>query len=238
MEIAPTICRKRLTRFGATFSADNAARLFLEYNASPAHRTANRKSVTESGHRTRRGLLADIGATDYTGIEEKFQHELDRWHNAGEISDELYAAALPYGALGGSRPGDAGHDRRGEPEIRVHGSDGPGAGGQEVTPSDRTGRGLARPRAEVSGAPTFFSQLERTIEQKMPAKASPAQVLAIVGNPQNMVKADEVKWTGLREWLAGQKGPVTRQQDGITWRQARLPVVYQFRIPNSIDYLN
>jgi N12 class adenine-specific DNA methylase len=72
---------------------------------------------------------------------------------------------------------------------------------------------LSRPKSVAYPAgPVWFSQLEKTLESKMPAKASPAQVAAIVGNPQNGVKADEVQWTGLRPWLQEQKGPVTKQQ--------------------------
>jgi hypothetical protein len=39
--------------------------------------------------------------------------------------------------------------------------------------------------------PGFYSQLQRTIEQKMPAKASPEQISGIIGNPQSGVKPDE-----------------------------------------------
>jgi hypothetical protein len=58
----------------------------------------------------------------------------------------------------------------------------------------------------------FYSQLERVIAEKMPAKVSPAQALAILQNPQHGVKADELKWTGLADWLKQQKGTLTRQQ--------------------------
>ncbi len=60
--------------------------------------------------------------------------------------------------------------------------------------------------------PGFYSQLERTIESKAPNKASPSQIANIINNPQNGVKPDEVKWTGLGDWLAQQNGPVTKQQ--------------------------
>jgi hypothetical protein len=60
-------------------------------------------------------------------------------------------------------------------------------------------------------APTFYSQLGRTIKQKMPARASVAQVRALITNPQSGVKADEVKWTGFDDFLAG-KESVTKQE--------------------------
>lgn len=47
--------------------------------------------------------------------------------------------------------------------------------------------------------PIFYSQLERTIEGKMPAKAYPAQIMAIVKGGK--VKGEEIKWSGIETWL-------------------------------------
>jgi 2'-5' RNA ligase len=60
--------------------------------------------------------------------------------------------------------------------------------------------------------PGFYSALERAIEAKMPAKASAEQVHAIVSNPQNGVKPDELKWVDLPSWLSQQKGAITKQE--------------------------
>jgi hypothetical protein len=60
-------------------------------------------------------------------------------------------------------------------------------------------------------APGFYSQLQRVIETKMPAKASVAQTIAIVKNPANGVKADELTWSGFEAWAMKQQGPITRQ---------------------------
>jgi predicted GNAT family acetyltransferase len=56
----------------------------------------------------------------------------------------------------------------------------------------------------------FYSGLQKTIDEKMPAKASPQQILSIVNNPQN-AKADEVKWSNLAGFLEG-KTSVTKQE--------------------------
>jgi hypothetical protein len=56
----------------------------------------------------------------------------------------------------------------------------------------------------------FYSGLQKTIDEKMPAKASPQQILSIVNNPQN-AKADEVKWSNLAGFLEG-KQSVTKQE--------------------------
>ena len=67
-------------------------------------------------------------------------------------------------------------------------------------------------------APGFFSQLERVIDAKMPAKASAAQVRAIIGNPQSGVKPEEVKWTGLDDYLRTVQN-VTKE-DVLNWLKA------------------
>lgn len=63
------------------------------------------------------------------------------------------------------------------------------------------GAPLASRPAIGSVAPSeFYSQLERTIEAKMPNAASPAQVLAIIDPARGSgVKEEEIKWTGTRE---------------------------------------
>jgi hypothetical protein len=56
----------------------------------------------------------------------------------------------------------------------------------------------------------FYSGLQKTIDEKMPAKASPQQILSIVNNPQN-AKPEEVKWSNLAGFLEG-KQSVTKQE--------------------------
>jgi N12 class adenine-specific DNA methylase len=77
-------------------------------------------------------------------------------------------------------------------------------------------------------APGFYSQLARTVEQKMKGPSSPSQLLSTLRNPQNGVKPDELKWTGLETWLEDQKGkPVTPKQvqDYLKENQVRLEEV-------------
>jgi hypothetical protein len=56
----------------------------------------------------------------------------------------------------------------------------------------------------------FYSGLQKVVSEKMPAKASPQQVLAIVNNPQN-AKPEEVKWSNIAGFLEG-KQSVTKQE--------------------------
>ena len=61
-----------------------------------------------------------------------------------------------------------------------------------------------------TGERGFYSGLQKTIDEKMPAKASPQQILSIVNNPQN-AKPEEVKWSNLAGFLEG-KQSVTKQE--------------------------
>jgi hypothetical protein len=54
----------------------------------------------------------------------------------------------------------------------------------------------------------FYSQLRRTVDAKMPARASVAQVLGILKG--GSVKEDELEWSGIREWLQMQSRPSSR----------------------------
>lgn len=61
-------------------------------------------------------------------------------------------------------------------------------------------------------APPFYSQLAKTVGEKFTGSSMPAaQLAAILRNPQNGVKADELKWTGLDDYLKG-KSRVTKQE--------------------------
>lgn len=63
---------------------------------------------------------------------------------------------------------------------------------------------------QSANAPIFHSVLQRSIEDKMPEKASPLQVRNIA---YQYAKKDEVKWTGLDDFLDSKKGqPVTKQE--------------------------
>ena len=58
--------------------------------------------------------------------------------------------------------------------------------------------------------PVYYSQLARTIEQKFSGEQMPAdQLSAILRSPQSGVKADELKWSGLDDFLKG-KGRVSK----------------------------
>lgn len=60
-------------------------------------------------------------------------------------------------------------------------------------------------------APVFYSQLTKSIEDMPQGKGSPEQWKGIIKNlSQKGVKAEEIDWSGVNEWLDDQKGTVTK----------------------------
>lgn len=80
----------------------------------------------------------------------------------------------------------------------------------------------------ANAAPTYFSQLRRTVESKVPNKATPAQVLATLRNPQNSIKAEEIEWSGVEQFVEGKdkidKAELLRHLDDTS------PVVGEVRL--------
>jgi broad specificity phosphatase PhoE/2'-5' RNA ligase len=68
--------------------------------------------------------------------------------------------------------------------------------------------------------PGFYSQMERTLEDKLPNKVAPQQVMGILSNPQSGVKPDEVKWSGIGEWLKEQKKPYVTKHEVLDFVRA------------------
>ena len=61
---------------------------------------------------------------------------------------------------------------------------------------------------QVGNDKWYYSNLERTITDKMPNAASVEQIQGML---RGKVKADELKWTGLDDWLGEQTGKVSKQ---------------------------
>ena len=59
--------------------------------------------------------------------------------------------------------------------------------------------------------PTFYSAVDRTIQNARQEKATPDQWLGMLRNAPG-VKPEEMQWLGLDDWLTDQKGQVTKQQ--------------------------
>ncbi len=74
-------------------------------------------------------------------------------------------------------------------------------------------RGLKQLNAEMQRpppAPPFYSAVAKAIENVSQAKASPDQWLGMLKNARG-VKAEELQWLGVEDWLKEQKGAITKQ---------------------------
>lgn len=72
----------------------------------------------------------------------------------------------------------------------------------------------ARKLTKKDLAPIWYSQMERTLEQKLPNSGTPESFLQIIEGFQKKgeFKREEIEWIGLKEWLANRKGKATKQQ--------------------------
>ena len=71
------------------------------------------------------------------------------------------------------------------------------------------------------------------VAQQFPRRADPLVLQAIVTNPQNRIKADEVRWSGLLAWADSQPaGPIEkRQSNGLLQEQAEVQFEEQTPAP-------
>src|ERR1700744_1511414 len=61
--------------------------------------------------------------------------------------------------------------------------------------------------------PPFYSALTRAIEDVKLTRAPAKDWLGLIDNPRNKgVKQEEIDWSGVKQWLGAQTGPVTRDQ--------------------------
>ncbi len=77
-------------------------------------------------------------------------------------------------------------------------------------PVSRSQEDLGQPL--FASAPAFYSKLERFIEARMPTTADSAAVAAMIELPTSGVKKDEIKSSGIRQWLASRGDKVKRQE--------------------------
>lgn len=82
--------------------------------------------------------------------------------------------------------------------------------------------------------PTFYSSVQRAVDNAKLNKASPEQWLATLKNLP-AVKPEEVKWLGLEDWLKAHKGPVTKDEVSAYVRANQIEVneVHHGYAPNE-----
>lgn len=80
-------------------------------------------------------------------------------------------------------------------------------GGVEGFGRGQKGQGSLFEEQEKYGtnAPVFYSQLQRTIAEKMPNSAPVSMVKALIDPSKGNVKAEDVEWSGINEFLQGKE---------------------------------
>jgi DNA repair protein RadC len=82
----------------------------------------------------------------------------------------------------------------------------------QIEGGDTGGSKVQEPRAGYgTESPIFYSQLQRTIQEKMPNTAPAAMVKNLLDPSKGNVKAEEVEWSGINDFLAG-KEKVTKAE--------------------------
>lgn len=56
----------------------------------------------------------------------------------------------------------------------------------------------------------FYSKLAQVIEAKMPVRADAKAVRGMIGNQSSGVKPEEIKWSGINQWLEGKEGLIEK----------------------------
>lgn len=88
----------------------------------------------------------------------------------------------------------------------------PGETAEPPVAREPTAPFAAQTRPESAPAPMFFSALQRAVEARMPVRAVPQQVASIAKTAPG-VKPDEIKWSGLDDFLRERQGrPVTKDE--------------------------
>jgi len=92
---------------------------------------------------------------------------------------------------------------------------------------------------DVVTAPIFYSQMQKVLEKKLPNSSSPETLKTLVSGwaQKGEFKADELKWSGLDEFLAGKTGKVTKQEvlDYLKANQVEIREVTKGVYPNRYE---
>jgi hypothetical protein len=109
---------------------------------------------------------------------------------------QSYRERVPYAALEGAEvlpAGDAPVAGNGDANAAPRGA-------SRGTQGNVGRRGQAMPDAAPADAPPFYMKSAQVLDAKIQGKAAtPDQVRAILKNPQNGIKAEELKWTGIEQ---------------------------------------
>lgn len=79
------------------------------------------------------------------------------------------------------------------------------ASGVAIHPREAQQMSAPMPQREA-----FYSKLTQVIEAKMPVRADAKAVRGMIGNQSSGVKAEEIKWSGINQWLEGREGLIEK----------------------------
>ena len=84
----------------------------------------------------------------------------------------------------------------------------------EAPPVDTNGQhALFQNGSDASPAPTFYSQLQRVVDQKMSPRMNADQLRAMLSKSDSGVKPDEMNWSGMNDYLDANAGKTVNKQD-------------------------
>lgn len=135
----------------------------------------------------KRGTLDSLASVNYNDLEARLYEALDEEFKNGKISRQVYEAAKAHSR--GVQESDAG---------AAQGVVG-GAGTGGYFQSEAVDRPITKP--------AFYSVLTQQVEKHQQKKGSPQQWAEVIGvmAKKGIVKAEEVEYTGVLDWLEGLK---------------------------------
>jgi hypothetical protein len=107
-------------------------------------------------------------------------------------------------------------------------------GGMPLAPRGALGTSGGGPMVPQQKAPAFYSGVENAVESAPLKSASPEQWLGTLKNSKG-VKNEEMQWLGLPEWLAEQKGPVTKEAVADFVRQNKVELKEVRKLGDETD---
>lgn len=95
------------------------------------------------------------------------------------------------------------------------------------------GKKVAQVQENQQPKVNFYYKIQKLIEQKVPNRTNPAQVLEIIRSPKAGVSRDELFWSGLEEWLESQD-PKTKlsKADVLDQVKSNSPSLDTYDIPD------
>lgn len=196
----------------------------IDYNAPAFSRAKISKLLEEAirieskrnGSDVADGFLSNFGDTRYEGKSKVFKEAVESFLQEEKAVDQissLYSSGMPLDVIAEALKKTTGHDG-----FKSEGFGGHNMGGgtiyvpissEQIKSAtgnsgafDSKNPNILFQQGEKKPAEPFFHQLQRTLEEKMPPRATPEQVRGIL---KGRVKTEEIEYSGLEEFLSGKE---------------------------------